>query len=153
MVLRTQAESGKAAKPSSFDSQELYLDTLRRALRELDAFASSCSAEVLVVMDQHPDRDLIMDQAARLMYTGAESLTHIVEPPFEVESHRYQTCQCAGWLCGLIGRFGAYRAAQSDFSDFEWAERYYAPRVDALAVRSAVTLAPVIMSGATHAGE
>jgi hypothetical protein len=33
----------------------------------------------------------------------------IIEPPFQVESERYQTCQCADWLCGLVGRVGAIK--------------------------------------------
>jgi hypothetical protein len=124
----------KNALPADHDSKALYRGLFELLLRRLDAFGASEGAQVLVIMDEHQDRDALLDQAARMMYHDAERLQHLLEPPYEVESHRYLTVQCADWICGLIGRFGAYRAAPDDFAEFEWAEARFAPRVDKLAI-------------------
>jgi hypothetical protein len=133
----------KDALPAEHDSKVLYRSTFELLLRRLDAFAASKGAQVLVIMDEHQDRDAILDQAARMMYHDAERLQHLLEPPYEVESHRYLTVQCADWICGLIGRFGAYRAQRDDFAEFEWAEARFAPRVDERAICKEL---PLLMS-------
>ncbi|WP_373062586.1 DUF3800 domain-containing protein [Gemmatimonas sp.] len=109
-------------------------------LRKLDEFAASEGAQLLLVMDEHQDRDAWVDQAARMMYQNADKLRHFIEPPYQVESHRYQTVQCADWICGLIGRFGAYRADPDAYSDWQWAEQVFAPRIDDLALCKQLTL-------------
>lgn len=124
----------KNALPEEHDSKLLYRSTFELLLRRLNAFGASKGAHVLVVMDEHEDRDALLDQAARMMYHDAERLQHLLEPPYEVESHRYLTVQCADWICGLIGRFGAYRAAPEGFAEFAWAEKEFAPLVDQMAI-------------------
>lgn len=124
----------KDALPEVHDSKALYRSTFEHLLRRLDAFGASVGAQVLVIMDEHEDRDALLDQAARMMYYDAERLQHLLEPPYQVESHRYLTVQCADWICGLIGRFGAYRAQPEDFAEFKWAEAKFAPRVDRIAI-------------------
>lgn len=125
-------------------SKRLYRDALEALLRHLDHFGAAEKAEVLVVMDEHHERDIVLDQAARMMYSEPERLRHLLEPPYQVESHRYQTVQCADWVCGLVGRFGAYRAAPDEFGDFQWAEDAFAPRVDALAICEGMPLAAAL---------
>lgn len=125
-------------------TKQLYRDTLEALLRELDQFGAAENAEVLVVMDEHQERDIVLDQAARMMYSDPERLRHLLEPPYQVESHRYQTVQCADWICGLVGRYGAFRAAPHEFGEFRWAEEAFAPRVDSLAICARVALPPAL---------
>jgi hypothetical protein len=126
-------------------TKQLYRDTLEALLRELDRFGADNDAEVLVVMDEHQERDVVLDQAARMMYSDPEKLQHLLEPPYQVESHRYQTVQCADWICGIVGRFGALRAAPGEFGEFKWAEEAaFAPRIERLAICKHLTLPPVL---------
>lgn len=59
-----------------------------------------------------------------------------IEPPFEVESHLYQTIQAADWIATLVGRQQAFRIAQNDYRDWEWSDRLYGARVSALSTHS-----------------
>lgn len=141
----------KMGSPEESDSKQLYRATLELLLRKLDDFAAAEGAEVLVVMDEHQDREILLDQAARMMYADADKLRHLLEPPYQVESHRYQTVQCADWICGLVGRFGAYRASPEEFAEFAWAETAFAPRVDRIAICAGMPLATVLPPATTIA--
>lgn len=132
----------KTLPPERFGPQRLYLATLDRALRQLNALAAERDAKMLIVMDQHQERDALLTAAAKAMYRTDYPRRHIVEPPFQVESHRYQTCQCADWICGLVGRLGAYRARPDEHGDLDWAERYFGVRIAQAAVRSGIRLQP-----------
>jgi hypothetical protein len=136
----------KDKPPLEHDSTELYRSTFELLLRRIDSFAAEQRAEVLVVMDEHEHRDMLLDQAARMMYHDAERLRNLLEPPYQVESHRYLTVQCADWICGLVGRFGAYRAEPADFAEFGWAEEKFAPRVDRVAIFKELALGTTVES-------
>lgn len=136
----------KDKPPLEHDSTELYRSTFELLLRRIDFFAAEQRAEVLVVMDEHEHREMLLDQAARLMYHDSERLRNLLEPPYQVESHRYLTVQCADWICGLVGRFGSYRAEPADFVEFEWAEEKFAPRVDRVAIFKELTLGTTLES-------
>jgi hypothetical protein len=136
----------KDKPPLEHDSTELYRSTFELLLRRINSFAANQGAQVLVVMDEHEHRDMLLDQAARMMYHDSERLRNLLEPPYEVESHRYLTVQCADWICGLVGRFGAYRADPVEFLEFEWAEEKFAPRVDRAAILGELALGTTVES-------
>ena len=41
------------------------------------------------------------------MHSGPERRRHLIEPLFNLESHRCQTIQAADWTAALVGRLGA----------------------------------------------
>lgn len=96
--------------PLEHDSTELYRSTFELLLRRIDSFAAEQRAEVLVMMDEHEHRDMLLDQAAGMMYHDSERLRNLLEPPYQVESHRYLQSSArtglADWwgVSGLIGR-------------------------------------------------
>lgn len=122
----------KTKSPQEANAKGLYLSALARSLQAINAFAASKKAKVMVVMDEHDDRDTILTAASQAMFRPEFPRKHIIEPPFQVESHRYQTCQCADWLCGLYGRLGAFRARPDEYPEMEWAEKYFAARIEKL---------------------
>ena len=75
--------------------------------------------------------------AARSMY-GNEPRRHLIEPPFHVESHRYQTLQAADWIAGLVGRLGAIWAAPAAYPENEPFRRYFEHRVNRASHRSGI---------------
>lgn len=103
-----------------FNAQGLYLTVLGEAMKRLNQYADERGAEMIIVMDEHQDREAILTRASQVMYGGPAPRRRIVEPPFQVESERYQTCQCADWLCGLIGRAGAYQARPDEWGEMVW---------------------------------
>ena len=52
----------------------------------------------MLVLDEHGQRDTLVTEAAMAMYNSAEPRRCLIEPPFQVESHRYQTMQAADWI-------------------------------------------------------
>lgn len=131
----------KDASDAKFDSQLLYRRVLRETIKRLNQYCAEDCDEVsrmMIVMDEHQERDAIVTEASREMYRRDHPQKHLIEPPFEVESHRYQTVQAADWVCGLVGRLEAYRADSKSFSQFAWAEQMFGQRIKQLQVRSSV---------------
>lgn len=124
---------------AEFNSQALYLTVLGEAMKRLNQYAYQHHGEMMIVMDEHQDREAILTRASQAMF-GATPRRRIVEPPFQVESERYQTCQCADWLCGLIGRIGAFQARPDEWADMDWTQTYFQDRVDAASARSSIRL-------------
>ena len=83
---------------------------------------------VLDESDAKFHRDVIIPKAALTMF-GEDYCNKLVEPPFQVASHLYQTLQCADWICGLLGRLGAYEAEPQEFAEFEWARTFFKERL------------------------
>lgn len=115
----------------------LYMSVLREAMKRLNQYALERDTEMLIVMDEHQDRQQILTIASQQMY-GAFWRDRIIEPPFQVESHRFQTCQCADWICGLVGRFGSYWARPDEYGDLDWTEKYFGARLRRAAIASGV---------------
>ena len=70
------------------------------------------------------------------MYGGQEPRRNLIEPPFQAESHRYQTLQAADWIAGLVGRLGAFWADPSAFPENEIFRRYFGQRLHDVQRRS-----------------
>lgn len=125
---------------AEFNAQALYLTVLGEVMKRLNQYAGERDAEMIIVMDEHQDRDAILTRASQVMYGGPAPRRRIIEPPFQVESERYQTCQCADWLCGLIGRVGAFQARPDEWPEMAWTQTYFQDRLDAAAARSSIRL-------------
>lgn len=125
---------------AEFNAQGLYLTVLGEAMKRLNQYADERDAEMIIVMDEHQDREAILTRASQAMYGGPTPRRRIIEPPFQVESERYQTCQCADWLCGLVGRIGAYQSQPVEWNDMAWTQTYFQDRLDAASVRSSIRL-------------
>lgn len=91
----------------------------------------------MMILDQHQDRLKLLEAASKTMF-GGNPARYLMEPPFEVESHLYQTVQAADWIATLVGRIEAFRVAPDQYGDWEWAERLYGPKVQRLATHSSM---------------
>lgn len=79
-------------------------------------------------MDEHVSRSDILTVAAQEMY-GPNQRRKLIEAPFQVESHRYQTCQCADWLCGIVWRLAQYELRPDDYPQLACFEQYFGERL------------------------
>jgi len=130
----------KQASPQEHKSTRLYLAVLRETVKRLNAICEHDPQRpnFLIVMDQHQEREAIITEVARAMFSKKNPHRRLIEPPFQVESHRYQTVQAADWICGLIGRLGAYGTKSEEFAEFEWAERYFGARIRKASIASGI---------------
>ena len=107
--------------PGELDSSRLYRHCLTEALKRLDHFCGldhDPSAKMLIIIDEHEDRQSLLEHAAANMFGGNEPRRHIIEPPFQAESHMYQTLQAADWIAGLVGRIACMWAQPDEYADF-----------------------------------
>jgi len=107
--------------PEELDSRELYRLVLRETLKRLDDYCRvdhGGNASIMIVLDEHEERLSLVAHAAVNMFGGEEPRRHIIEPPFQVESHMYQSLQAADWLAGLVGRIGCIWARPEEYADF-----------------------------------
>ena len=130
----------KTAAPADHDPNQLYKSMLVEAIKRIDYFCEQdCDspASFIVILDEHDQRSALIAAAARSMY-GHEPRRHLIEPPFHLESHRYQTLQAADWIAGLVGRLGAIWAAPADYPENEPFRRYFEHRVNRVSPRSGI---------------
>ena len=82
-----------------------------------------------MVLDKQGEKERleIFAGAAAFMFSS-ENATKLVEPPMEVESHLYQTAQCADWICAVLGRIATYKY-DPEFAEFKWALKYFGDRL------------------------
>ncbi len=100
----------KTLPPASHNPNRLYARVFLEAIKRIDGFCEEdCSSpdNFVLILDEHDQRPALLTEAGRSMYAKNERRRHLIEPPFHLESHRYQTVQAADWIAGLVGRLGA----------------------------------------------
>lgn len=131
----------KPNPPETHNANLLYRKILKEAIKRLDQHCSEdCDpkTEFLLILDEHDQREALVTEAATAMYNPAEPRRCLVEPPFQVESHRYQTMQAADWLAGLIGRLGAVWKAPEEYPENEIFRKYFEARINKISIRSGI---------------
>lgn len=131
----------KTAEPGEHDANAMYSSVLAESIRRLDLFcrADHPSPErFLLALDEHPLRADLLTEATRGMYGREEPRRQLVEPPFQLESHRYQTAQAADWISGLMGRLGAIWKEPEVWPEYDVFRRYFEYRLTQIQVRSQI---------------
>lgn len=125
----------KYQSPQDSNSNGLYATVLSHTIRAIDRYCCGRNEQFMMILDQHPNRLSLLETASKTMF-GGEPARCLIEPPFQVESHLYQTVQAADWIATLIGRIEAFRVAPAQYGDWEWAERLYGEKLTKLATHS-----------------
>lgn len=126
----------KFQNPADSRANGLYKTVLAHSIRGIDNFCIRQKDQFLIIMDQHSGRRQWMETAAKTMFDRKSPARCMIEPPFEVESHLYQTIQVADWVATLLGRLMAFRTYPTQYPDWDWAELYYGEQIDQLATDS-----------------
>jgi len=74
------------------------------------------------------------------MYGRETQRKYMIEPPFQAESHRYQTLQAADWIAGLVGRLGAFWADPDAYPENALFRRYFEQRLNRVSHRSGIRI-------------
>ena len=131
----------KTATPEAHHPNQLYMQVFLEAIKRIDEFcATDCSppANFILILDEHERRSALITGASRSMYAKNEARRCLIEPPFHLESHRYQTLQAADWIAGLVGRLGAIWADPLAYPENEVFRRYFEHRLNEISRRSGV---------------
>jgi hypothetical protein len=118
----------------------LYLAVFKEMIKRLNALCEHDNekSDFLLVMDQHQERESLLTEASRAMFGKDNPKRRLIEPPFQVESHRFQAVQAADWICGLIGRLGPFWVSPLEFPDWSPVENYFGARVRQVSVASGI---------------
>ena len=128
----------KTAAPERHDPNRLYARVFLEAIKRIDQFcADDCDPpeDFVLILDEHNQRPALVAQS---MYGHNERRRQLIEPPFHVESHRYQTLQAADWIAGLVGRLGALWAEPAVWPENEIFRRYFEHRINRVTRRSGI---------------
>ena len=122
----------------------LYYVVLKHAIINLEKIFANKAQNYIVVLDEHQSRVILLESAIKTMFAAnqVERAKRLIEPPYQVESHLYQTIQAADWISAIVGPLWSFRAQPSQYADREWAEKYFGGRIEAAATHSKVTLRP-----------
>lgn len=131
----------KTASVQNHNPKKLYRGVLSEAIKRLDDFCSrDCNprSNFILALDEHDQRSALITQASLDMFGGSPPRRNLIEPPFQLESHRYQTIQAADWIAALIGRVGAYRVDPVSYSEYVVFKKYFEQRLANVSVRSGI---------------
>jgi hypothetical protein len=131
----------KNLPPDRHNPNFLYHRVLLEAIKRIDSFcAEDCDPKghFILALDEHDQRQNLITAAARSMYGADQPRKRLIEPPFQLESHRYQTLQAADWIAGLVGRIGAYWCDRQAYADFKVFSDYFEHRLHRAAKRSGI---------------
>lgn len=122
------------------DPKRLYGTVLKEVIKRVDQECSVRNSQFLLILDEQEEnvmRRQIVETASIEMF-GQNRRTRLIEPPFQVESHLFQTVQCADWICGILGRLSYFECDAIARPENEVAERYFGNRLRAISVRSGI---------------
>ena len=119
----------KYQSPHDSRSSGLYTTVLGHTIRAVDQICCKKESTFMLILDQHADRMKLIESSAKTMFDNQKPARCLIEPPFQVESHMYQTIQAADWIATLVGRLQAYAIEPTQYSDWAWAEEIYGPRL------------------------
>ena len=131
----------KTAAPNLHNPNGLNKKVLAEAIKRIDAFCGvDCNppCNFLLALDEHDQRSALITEAARSMYGANERRQHLIEPPFHLESHRYQTVQAADWIAGLVGRLAAIWTDPTAYPENEVFIRHFGDRLRRISRRSGI---------------
>ena len=110
------------------NEQSRYDHAMKQLIQRINWSLSEDQRHLMILDKQGPkERMEIFASSAAFMFSNQDA-DKLLEPPLEVESHLYQTVQCADWICALLGRISAFKY-DPDFKEFEWAIKYFGNRL------------------------
>lgn len=126
----------KYLPPEQGNASGLYTTVMSHMVRSIDAYCCKINAQFMMILDQHSDRLKLLESATKTMFSGGDPARCLIEPPFQVESHLYQTIQAADWMATLVGRYLTYGVEPTQYADWEWADRFFGQKVRNLTTHS-----------------
>ena len=131
----------KTSTPKTHDPNRLFATVFLEAIKRIDQFCAEDwvpPEDFVLILDEHNQRPALITRAAQSMYRPNETRRRLIEPPFHVESHRYQTLQAADRIAGLVGRLGAVWAEPAAWPENDVFRRYFEHRINRVNRRSGI---------------
>lgn len=110
------------------DESSRYAHAMKQLIQRINWTLPGEEHHIMILDKQGPRERLEIFAASAAFMFSHQDANKLLEPPFEVESHPYQTVQCADWICALLGRISAYKY-DPEFKEFIWAIKYFGKRI------------------------
>ncbi len=114
-------------KGNEHNSQQTYYSCLKEVIKRLNLEFERTNDQFIIILDEHQDRAKIVENASITMF--ADGRYNLIEAPFQVESHLYQTIQCADWLCAILGKLSFYDCEPESKPDYSCFQKYFEDRI------------------------
>lgn len=118
----------KYKDPADSHAVGLHKTVLTHSIRRLNSLSARDSQYFILILDQHSSRPELLEAAAKTMF-GTDPAPKLIEPPFEVESHLYQTVQAADWVSAILGHLWAYRLRPAEYPECAIFEKFFGPHL------------------------
>lgn len=131
----------KTSTLETHNPNRLYEGVFVEAIKRIDQFcAKDCDPpeNFVLILDEHNQRPALVTKAAQSMYSRNEGRRYLIEPPFHVESHRYQTLQAADWFAELVGRLSTVWTEPAVWPENEIFRQYFEHRINRVSRRSGI---------------
>ena len=126
---------------STQKSNRLYFGIFLEAIHRINQFCEPQEHNFALILDEHEQRSSLVTAASVKMYAKTPGRSrYLIEPPFHLESDRYQTVQAADWIAGLVGRWGAWLAVPASYPENEVFVKYFRDQIESASVRSSIRL-------------
>ena len=123
--------------PNECHAVGLHKTVLSHSIRRINAHCTRKNQYFMMILDEHSSRLELLESAAKTMF-GNDPAPRLIEPPFEVESHLYQTVQAADWIAAILGHLWAYRLKPKEYPDLAIFEKFFGRLVDGASTHSTV---------------
>ena len=131
----------KTDSPDLHNADRLYTRVLLEAIKRIDQFCTQdCTPteNFILALDEHALRPALITEVSKSMYGGPDQRRNLIEPLFQLESHRYQTIQAADWIAALVGRLGAIWSDPAGFPENVIFRRHFEHRINHVSRRSGI---------------
>lgn len=134
----------KTVASERHSSRALYCHLINESIKRLNEYCEIRNSNVFIILDQMDDelRRNGVERAGKTMF-GSDNCKRLIEPPVQVESHLYQTLQCADWLCGLFGRLFAYDARPAEYPENLLVKKLFEERIKRVVKNSTIKKRPI----------
>ncbi len=134
----------KSSVSKTHSPRALYGHAINESIKRLNDYCEARNSNIFIVLDQIDDdlRKSGVERSSKAMF-GLDNCKRLIEPPVQVESHLYQTLQCADWFCGLMGRLFAYELRPAEFPRNILVKTLFADRINRAQKNSTIKKRPV----------
>lgn len=129
----------KSSDPEHHNSKGVYINVLKNSVKSINKYCEEKSEFGAIFLDEiEPRMRTSAVEVASVSLYGYDRCFNILEPPYQVESHLYQTVQCADWICAILGRLFAYEHKSDEFPKEEVFKRYFSDRLKKVSKNSSI---------------
>lgn len=120
----------KIKKVEKQSPEAFYCHMINESIKRINAFCLPTNSYCYILLDEIDNglRKRGVERAGKTMF-GDDNCKQLVEPPVQVESHLYQTIQCADWICGILGRLFNYEVCPAEFPESLLVKKLFSERI------------------------